>query len=513
MLWGGLCHAQETSRRHHQKTVAKADSANLYASHLLVDIMPAVRPLLDAANISKKETTPLTLANYPHIADKLIHYYENHGYPFVSVFLKTTYSGSDTAGFQLVVDTNRYITFDSIIVKGGVKLSKHFFYPYLGLRRGAMYQEDIIQAISTKLDELLFATKIQEAGISFVEDKAYLYLYIDSRRTNQFDGYIGLIPVDEKTGKVSVHGALDLNLQNLFKQGEQIDIAWRSSERHSQYLNVSAMLPYFLKTRFGITGSFLLDKQDTSFLTLNYHVGIPYSFAGNSFLQPYFDYTSSHVLSTSLLNLGSGTGYTDYHKTLYGLILHYRHLDYLYNPRKGIEFYADLSVGRRNIILNSQLEKPVNNDAGLKKVNYRLFGGITGYISAGRHFVITPAVQAGTLLSGTHYYNELFKIGGVDYIRGFNTNDLAASAYLTGKAEVRYIFGRQSYIHIFFDGGIYEQNLPDSYFRDFPFGFGMGITFATKAGMFYLDYALGRQHHNPISFKTGKIHFGIRTQF
>jgi hypothetical protein len=47
----------------------------------------------------------------------------------------------------------------------------------------------------------------------------------------------------------------------------------------------------------------------------------------------------------------------------------------------------------------------------------------------------------------------------------------------------------------------------------FPFGFGAGIAFTTKAGLFYLSYALGKQLDNPISFKTGKIHFGLAVQF
>jgi hypothetical protein len=49
--------------------------------------------------------------------------------------------------------------------------------------------------------------------------------------------------------------------------------------------------------------------------------------------------------------------------------------------------------------------------------------------------------------------------------------------------------------------------------HDFPFGFGAGIAFTTKAGLFYLSYALGKQLDNPISFKTGKIHFGLAVQF
>jgi hypothetical protein len=70
-----------------------------------------------------------------------------------------------------------------------------------------------------------------------------------------------------------------------------------------------------------------------------------------------------------------------------------------------------------------------------------------------------------------------------------------------------------AYINAFFNGAWYEQKIKDNYTHDFPFGFGLGITFTTKAGLFYLSYALGKQLDNPISFKTGKIHFGLAVQF
>ena len=70
-----------------------------------------------------------------------------------------------------------------------------------------------------------------------------------------------------------------------------------------------------------------------------------------------------------------------------------------------------------------------------------------------------------------------------------------------------------TYINAFFNAAWYERNIPNNYFRDLPFGFGLGLSFDTKAGMFYLSYALGHQHNSPVSFKTGKIHFGVKVGF
>jgi hypothetical protein len=39
-------------------------------------------------------------------------------------------------------------------------------------------------------------------------------------------------------------------------------------------------------------------------------------------------------------------------------------------------------------------------------------------------------------------------------------------------------------------------------------GFGAGLTFETKAGIFGLSYAVGKQNSNPLDFRSSKIHFG-----
>jgi len=48
---------------------------------------------------------------------------------------------------------------------------------------------------------------------------------------------------------------------------------------------------------------------------------------------------------------------------------------------------------------------------------------------------------------------------------------------------------------------------------DNPFGFGAGMSFETKAGIFSIMYALGKQFDNPIDMKSAKIHFGIISTF
>ena len=467
--------------------------------------------LRDAKVLGRKHQT-LTLENYPETAEKIVQYLENHGYPFASVSLTTEWENDTTPLYRMNIDPGRFTTVDSIVLKGNIKLSQSYLWPYLGLRKNAPYSEKTIQEVTRKLSEIPFASVVQEPGISFGEDKTLLYVYLDKRPVNRFDGYIGFEPVNELTGKLAVMGELSLSLQNIFHVGERLSLEWRSSERYSQYLNVDAEFPYLFRTRFGVDGHFRLDKQDTTYLTLNYHLGIPYRFRHDSYIRPYIDFTRSQLLRNNASTSTYDTSCMGHRNLLYGVALRVTQVDYLYNPRRGFDLIADIAAGRRTLE-PTQVMGDAIPESDLVKTSYRLTGGITGYIPIHKFFTLMLRTQAGSLLKGPHYRNEMFKIGGEGQIRGFTENELYASTYLLYTAEFRYIFGRNSDVHAFFDGGIYEQQGYDNYLFDTPFGFGLGVNIGVRSGVFYFEYALPRQRNNPISFKTGKIHFGVKVAF
>ena len=469
--------------------------------------------LLRDAKVFGRKNQVLTLDNYPQAAEKIVQHLENHGYPFASVYLTTEWENDTTPLYRMKIDHGRYTKIDSVVLKGNLKLSQSYLWPYLGLRRKAPYSEKTIQEVGKKLDAIPFATVIQPAGVSFEEDKTLLYVFLDKRQVNRFDGYIGFQPVNEQTGKLAVTGELSLALQNIFHIGERLSLEWRSSERHSQYLNLDAAFPFLFRTRFGIDGHFRLDKQDTTYLTLNFHLGIPYHFRHDSYLRPYIDFTQSQLLNTTGISSPADTSCMGHRNILYGLSLQVRQVDNPYQPRRGFELYADAAAGRRTLLPDQRNNEAIGSDLNLVKTSYRLMGGITGYIPIYKQLILMLRTQAGSMLTGPHYRNEMFKIGGEGQIRGFTENELYASTYLLYTAELRYLFGRNSDVHLFFDGGTYEQQGYYNYLFDTPFGFGLGVNVGVRSGVFYFEYALPRQRNNPISLKTGKIHFGVKVSF
>lgn len=456
----------------------------------------------------------ISLLNYPEVAHKIISHYENRGFPFTQVYLDSFNLKNNQIEGQLQIERNQFILFDSIILKGSAKLSYGYLYPYLGLRKNRPYNEKIIRKIPQRMQELSFISQIMPPGIEFIDNKAYLYLYLDKQKVNQFDGYVAIVPVDEETGKVSFSGELNLGLKNVFALGESMSLEWRSVSRFSQYLNVRANFPYLFRTPFGVDGSFLLDKTDTSYLNMNYLIGLQYSFAGNNYIKTYLDYTSSNVLSKELLVISEDDfTFADYTKQLYGIELMVRKLDYIYNPRKGFSILLNGSAGKISIKKNHSVDQEMYENVDLDRIRYRLLADVKGYIPVWKNFILHLNGRLGMLFGDNNLENEIFKIGGFNSLRGFDENAILASSYIIGLAEIRYLFAKNSYVHLFYNMAWHERKTASSYTKDTPYGVGAGVAFQTKAGLFNLVYALGRQYDNPMSFKTGKIHFGIVLNF
>ena len=125
-----------------------------------------------------------------------------------------------------------------------------------------------------------------------------------------------------------------------------------------------------------------------------------------------------------------------------------------------------------------------------------------------------------TMFEGKYFFadhildNEQYRIGGVTSLRGFDDRSIYTPYYAMADLEYRYLISKNSYFYAFFNAAmVKEQGHFIKKPFDFPYGFGAGTTFETKVGLFGITYALGSQESNPISFKTGKIHFGYVNYF
>ena len=479
-----------------------------------LSVTPEMMKILQhAKTVQYVVNNTIPIEKYNTLTKKTLNYLENNGYPFASVYLDNIFEKNDTVFANLVVDKNLRCFFDTIVIRGNLKVSKSYLKAYLNFKNKKNYNEAIVKQIPKLLQELPFADETQSSNIEFTEDKAALYLFLNKKRVNQFDGYIGLVPMSNLTGKIAVSGELNLRLMNLFTIGENIDLQWRATERFSQFLELKTAFPYLFGTPLGMDGRLMLDKKDTTFLNMNYVIGLNYSFKGSNFVRVYFDYSTSNLIDKTLYENAKSHSFLDYKKSMYGFAFCFKQLDFIYNPHKGYVLDLNVAAGTRKIMENHKATNNFYDDVELTTVRYRTFGKIRGYLPLHKRWVLVLGAEGGGLFGKQHLVNELFRIGGMNSLQGFDDLSIRASSYGTGLVELRFIMAKIAYLNAFFNGAWYEQRITAHYKRDTPFGFGAGIAFTTKAGLFYLSYALGKQFENPISFKTGKIHFGLAVQF
>jgi outer membrane translocation and assembly module TamA len=110
------------------------------------------------------------------------------------------------------------------------------------------------------------------------------------------------------------------------------------------------------------------------------------------------------------------------------------------------------------------------------------------------------------------YQNEMFRLGGLTTIRGFNDESIYASQYAIGSVEYRYLYEKNANLRLFTDiGMIKNQGIEDAF--QLYIGFGVGASVETKAGIFNIDYAMGKQEDLILQLSDAKVHIGYVNNF
>lgn len=456
---------------------------------------------------------PVYFKDVKKVQQGLITYYENNGYPFASVKLDSiVINGAEISGV-LKLTKNRLEKIDSLLIKGNAKISRVYLYNYLGVKPGAFYNESQLIKINTRLAELPFVRATRSANIVFTDRYNKLFLYLEKKRASQFDGIVGILP-DNVTGKILFTGDIHLTLQNGLGHGELIDMNWRRLETQTQDLKMRLVYPFILRSPVGIDYNFKLYKKDTTFLEVNQNIGLQYLLIGGNYFKVFYNNKVSSLLSTQGLEFVTTLPPNiDVSTNLYGIGLKFEKLDYRLNPRKGFYTLMNASAGTKTIRKNLKVNPVAYEGLKLNSTLYTADIDASLFIPTFSRMTIKLGLQAAFLQGETTFQNELFRIGGLKSLRGFDEESIYASSYSIVKLEYRYILEQNSYMYVFGDGAWYENKSVKNYVRDTPYGFGAGISFQTKAGIFSISYALGSQFNNPIQLRSGKIHFGIVNYF
>ncbi|MEZ5173977.1 MAG: POTRA domain-containing protein [Bacteroidia bacterium] len=457
---------------------------------------------------------PIRLKATQRMMRKIVGFYENHGYPFASVKFDSLEINEGVVKAGIRVFKGELIKIDSVTIRGDAKIAEKYLYNYIGIKPGDLYNESIIQTIDTRVKELPFLSQQRPAEVFLLDEVALIRLYLKNKKASSFNGIVGFLPNNDKTGKLLITGEANLRLKNAVGKGESIVAEWRRLQTQTQSLNIQLAWPFLLNTRIGADGQLGLYKRDTTFLNVNTGLGIQYLMKGTDYLKVFFENKRSSLLSTrGLENLLTLPDYADTRSGQYGLELSLTRLDYRINPRKGYKILMRGGAGNRIIEKNAGLNAQVYEGLSLKTIQFTGFLDADFYFPIRSRSVFTPGLLCGVVGGRSIFENELQRIGGNNTLRGFDEESIFSSAYSILNLEYRYLLEENSFLFLFCNGAYYENTAINRSIHDLPYGFGAGMSFETKAGIFSISYALGSQFGNPPETRTAKVHFGITSLF
>ncbi len=462
---------------------------------------------------------PFYYKDFLKFLDKILSFYEDHGYPFAKIKLDSVKLAANQISASLNLQKLRMIKIDSVILKGNLKISKEYIYGYLGIRPGDLYNETKVRAISGRLKALPFMSESKQLQVIFVEDKAKIYLFLDKKSADQINGIIGILPGTNPTTQAStltVTGDINLQLINTFHDAEEIGIHWQHTQALTQNLTMHFSYPYLFKTPIGIDEDFKLFKQDTTYLQLDNKIGLKYLLIGGDYFKVFYESISSSLIATSALQYQTSglPDYADVSTHLYGVEYKTNRLDYIYNPRRGYTILLSVAAGTKDIRQNPALNPQIYDGLQLKSDEYRGNLKASYYIPFFSRSAFMVGYNAGYIDAPSLLLDDMYRIGGFSLLRGFDEQSIYANIYSIGTVEFHYLLEQNSFMYLFYDFGWYRGAIStQGTIENNPYGFGVGMDFQTKAGIFSISYALGADSPAPINFKDGKINFGIINSF
>lgn len=443
---------------------------------------------------------PLTVDRINKIRDEVVESYENFGYPFVRVSYDSVSFRDGTFNADLVIEKGPFIIIDSLVIRPDEIVSGKVLQQITGLEPGKLYSEKKIVRAGRQLANNEFLQPALPVEVGFMDDRAWVYISLAKKRSNYFDGIIGLVPASSSAGGISFTGNLDLKLNNVLKQAESFYVNWKSPSNLNQRLRTGLDLPYLSGWPVGISADLEIFKKDTSYLNTDWSAGLLAAISYNNRMGFYIRSKSSSVL----LNAPSGR-YRDYKTNTYGLSWTCSSIENVINPSSGFIIKAETGIGTRK----TQDETPeARND-----FHWESTGEAGFFLPVGIKLAVKIGTAAGFIGGKQVYRNEKYRLGGIYSLRGFDEESILADSYISGTAEIRYLFSRNSNFHIFTDAGKWWSMEDDMIREGLPFGFGLGASLETKAGVILLDYALGVAEEQPLNIRNGKIHLGFKSVF
>ena len=486
----------------HLDTIIKTDS--IYHAHFtLGKSNKFIKIFYDKKSIEKKLLFQISknisdnyfeikIEDTAEVLNYLANHFENQGNSFTEINLSNINFENDIIVSKLNIKKFKIRTINKVIINGFENFPKKFIKHHLNINSKTLFSKDKIAKISNKLKLLPFVSEVKPADVLFTKDSTYIYLYLKKKKANLFDGLIGF-STDENNSSLKFNGYLDLTLNNIFNSGEVVSLNWKNNSNDRQFFEFSVEIPYIFDSALTPTIGLNIYKQDSTFINTKTNLELGYSINYNNKVSAeYISENSTNLLNNPLSDIVS------FSSNFYGISYNYLIFNNsLLFPTK-FNFNVKGYLGKRKFNNNTINQSKLNLDTNyLWSLNFK------------NHIYVRNS--SSILMSDNILTNELFRIGGINSIRGFNEESIFASLYSIANIEYRYAINNSSYLFSISDLGYFENQLNSTSQK--LYSLGLGYAFSTNFGLLNLSYAIGKSNNQSFEISNSRFHIKISSFF
>jgi hypothetical protein len=355
------------------------------------------------------------------------------------------------------------------------------------------FNAGLAKRIKKDFDSYPFCTQIKPPEIQFTKDSTSLYIYVQKRNANSFDGFLGFS--NNESDNIVLSGYVDVQLLNVLNRGESIEINWKSNGNQQKTFAGQVELPYLFGSPLALKANLQIFQQDSTFQRTKTEMQLGYWFRFNK--RAYLGYQSTESSDIQNVNLATISDFTNQFTTANYSYTDYSNEELVFPERAKLT----ITVGLGN-----------RNTSTKKNTQYYMSSYLMKdwKINAKNHVLIRNELYF--LQSKTYHINELFRFGGINSIVGFNENSLQANSLNATRVEYRKNLSTTLYWTSILDYGLYQDKTIAAQYDSLT-GIGSGLKLANKNGLLSILYAVGSTAKQQLDTKNALIQISFKTFF
>ncbi|KOY50911.1 ShlB/FhaC/HecB family hemolysin secretion/activation protein [Polaribacter dokdonensis] len=430
-------------------------------------------------NKLKNNKIKIPIENLDKLLSSITSKLDKQGKSFSSVEINNIILNKDELFGLLVIKESKKRTIDKITIRGYEQFSQVYLKMYLRIKKGDIFNEDLIKRTSNLTKRLSFIDQIKEPEILFTKDSTILYIYLRKNQNNSLDALVNF--ATEENGDFLLNGNIDLELNNILNSGEQFKLFWNRIGQERQEFKLSTSIPYIFKSNITPQIAFSLYRQDSSFTNINFKTSLSYNLNDKNSVSAFYSIENSENLESITNDI------KEYDNYFIGL-------NYDYNNLKEKTIYNELSFS-----ISTGIGSRKSDNQSFQQYNFKSSLSFLIKFNQRNQFYIRN--KTGLLESKNYLTNELLRIGGANSIRGFNEQSIFAKQFSFFNFEYRFITNQNSYLYTITDIGGYKQ---ENNYKSL-IGLGFGYLFGNDKYTINLALATGKFDSSKLELQNTKF--------